>query len=211
MSGCWWFLTTSLNLRKLFQYISCNTCKESDGRVHMSIWLFWELTFWSGSQCWWSCLQGTVWFNWCSEDLNDSISSSGGWTSGEAKQITGEDFVQIDFWPSPGLGRLCAKSGSCIQYQCARVNWVYPLPSNVWPGSYFASWRSPEAWDVTAQERGPELSWLSCSAEEATGGNRATSEREPQAGTENSESLLRHQVPWSAVSCRRPSLVSRPS
>ena len=35
--------------------------------------------------------------------------------------------------------------------------------------------------------------------------------REPQAGTENSESLLRHQVPWSAVSCRRPSLVSKPS
>jgi len=25
------------------------------------------------------------------------ISSSGGWTSGEAKQITGEDFAQIDF------------------------------------------------------------------------------------------------------------------
>ena len=40
---------------------------------------------------------------------------------------------------------------------------------------------------------------------------RAHSEREPQAGTEHSESLLQHQVPWSAVSCRRPSLVSKPS
>ena len=29
--------------------------------------------------------------------------------------------------------------------------------------------------------------------------------------TENSESLLRHQVPWSTFSCRRPSLVSKPS
>ena len=37
------------------------------------------------------------------------------------------------------------------------------------------------------------------------------SEREPQAGIENSESLLRHQMPRSAVSCRRPSLVSKPN
>ena len=44
-----------------------------------------------------------------------------------------------------------------------------------------------------------ELSRLCYSAEEATGGNRAHSEREPHAGTENSESLLCHQMPWSAV------------
>ena len=58
-------------------------------------------------------------------------------------------------------------------------------------------------------QRGAELSRLCCSAEEATGGNRAHSGREPQVGTEHSESLLRHQVPWSAVSCRRLSLARR--
>ena len=31
------------------------------------------------------------------KNSNDSISSSGGWASGEAKQISGKNFVQIDF------------------------------------------------------------------------------------------------------------------
>ena len=139
------------------EHFSCSTCKESHGQVHMSVWLLWELTFRSGSQCGWSYFQGNVWFNWCSKNLNNSISSSGGWTSGEAKQITGENFVQIDFSPMPGLGRVFAKSGFYVQYQCAWVNWIHPLPSNVWLGSYFASLHSPEALDVTAPERRVEF------------------------------------------------------
>ena len=54
---------------------------------------------------------------------------------------------------------------------------------------------------------GTDIPWLCCWAEAAIGRDRADSEREPQASAEVLESLFWHQVPWSAVPCRRPGLV----
>ena len=99
-------------------------------------------------------------FDWRSENKDNTLTSPRGWADGEAEQISGDDPVQADFWLSPGLGGFCAKSGSCLQHQCAWIDWIYPLPPNVPQGSYLAIGSYPEVRNGTFARVGADILWL---------------------------------------------------
>ena len=96
---------------------------------------------------------------------------------------------------------------SLVKILCKLISDYQRDWADVWQGSYFAIVFYPEVQNGTFTRVVADIPRLCCSVKTAVGGDSTTSKEDPKASAEISESLLRHQVPWSAVPCRRPGVV----